>query len=132
MKKYQIYFIGMAFGICIGFCIAHLLFGITIDFTTLETQRYNRIGRVTCDSNSMGLTINCNDRLYERAVNKDEKLQIGAIYAYEDGNSSIVHRLIECEDENCSIAIFKGDNNMKGEKVLRENITHQIEKVEYG
>jgi len=99
----------------------------------LLTEEENvEVVKMACDSDSMGLMFNCGDKIIKRKLNETEKLKEGKVYTYLKGKSSIIHRLVFCSDENCTKAIFKGDNNRKAEIVGREQITHEVLGVNYG
>ena len=66
---------------------------------------YDFINTVSCNTNSMGLTMNCNDRLFVSMVDEGGELYLGRIYVYNDGNKSIVHRLVVCVDSDCNVSI---------------------------
>ena len=85
---------------------------------------------VGCNSSSMGLTLRCGDILDVKKY-EGEELEIGRIYTYQDGNESIVHRIVACQDKNCNIVIFKGDNNQKAEFVNKTQITGKVLGVKY-
>lgn len=87
--------------------------------------------KMSCESDSMGITLRCNDKLTGIRVKPTDKIQLGDIYTYsvEGKNDSIVHRAVLCEDENCSVIIFKGDNNLIAEKVDRTQIQYHIRQV---
>jgi hypothetical protein len=86
--------------------------------------------RVGCNSSSMGLTLRCGDILDIERYDGGE-LEIGRIYTYQDGNESIVHRIVACQDKNCNLVIFKGDNNQIAEFVNKTQITGKVLGVEY-
>ena len=86
-----------------------------------------------CGSDSMGLMLNCGDRIIKRKLNETEKLKEGKIYTYSKGKQSIIHRLVFCIDDNCTKAIFKGDNNKKADKIVeRSQIEYEVLGVNYG
>jgi len=97
----------------------------------IDYYAYDRVSKVSCKSNSMGLTMNCGDAVYETKVKDNDKLIPGDIYIYKKLNYTVVHRLVYCLDENCSKAVFKGDNNEKGELINRSQVIFKVEKVEY-
>ena len=116
-----------------GFVAAFAIKGIVnIDFERVSMTKYDGVTKITCGSDSMGLTFGCGDLLYYRNVKKDEELVPGEIYIYrkDDGNK-VVHRLVECIDIDCELMVFKGDNNAVGELVEREQVTKKIESVRY-
>ena len=122
----------LVLGVMAGFSIAKYITGIyQLNIDTLEMEKYDMLSPIACGSDSMGLSFRCGDMLYLEYIGQSSELQIGKIYTYKQGNSSIVHRLVECMD-NCSIAIFKGDNNPIGEKVNRSQITALVKGVRYG
>lgn len=106
--------------------------GIQVSYAPLALKNYDYGSGVGCGTDSMGLTLNCNDILYEQNVYNNTKLIPGSIYTYmTDKNASIVHRMIMCLDENCNITVFKGDNNEVGEIVPRQWINGKVVMVEY-
>jgi hypothetical protein len=98
----------------------------------LETEiNYDRVSTVDCESNSMGLTINCDDQAYIQHIDTDSVFELGGIYIYTKGNKTIIHRLVYCIDVDCNQTIFKGDNNAYGEEVNRSQIIGKVIKVAY-
>ena len=90
--------------------------------------------RTKCNSNSMGLMMDCNDKLYIQKVKPNEQLKIGQVYIYPHwkDNISVIHRLVACQNENCTKLIFKGDQNSRADPVInRSQITHILKKIEY-
>jgi len=82
------------------------------------------VSEIRCDSDSMGMTLNCDQRVRWHYVKSDEALKTGSLYIYDDpwtNDTLILHRLVGClapyNDtiiEDCtlySFLIFKGDNN---------------------
>lgn len=114
---------------CTWLIIKHTQFNtLEVIENVLNTDHVSRIG---CDSDSMGLTLNCGDKVYSREVKNDESLLKGHIYIYEKGNQSIVHRLVACIDQDCNQTVFKGDNNQVAEFVNRSQIKKKVLQVEY-
>jgi hypothetical protein len=106
--------------------------GVQINFSKLEMTSYDYTSVAGCSSDSMGLTINCNDVLYETKITNDTILNPGNIYTYTtDKNVSIAHRMIICLDSDCNMTIFKGDNNAVDEMIPREWLTGEVVMVEY-
>lgn len=106
--------------------------GVQINFSKLEITSFDYSSSVSCLSDSMGLTINCNDILYETKITNNTILNPGNIYTYTtDKNVSVAHRMIICLDNNCNMTIFKGDNNAVGEMIPREWLTGEVMMVEY-
>lgn len=120
----------------VGFSI-----GVSVDFSTTQIAQdlsasfdvvnYDYISRVGCSSNSMGTTFHCGDILYKAEVDAVDNLTIGSIYVYQFGNITVVHRLVQCVDEDCNLTVFKGDNNYKAEFVNRSDILYKVVRVEY-
>lgn len=116
--------------------IMFLLFGVQVfifasmpEVQTLVEQE--EIFRINCSSDSMGLILNCNDKVTTKKIG-DEKLSPGKIYIYKnEKNQNVIHRLVFCVDIDCNVSVFKGDNNLVGEQVLRENITHEVKEIKY-
>jgi hypothetical protein len=93
---------------------------------------------------SMMPTIQCGDSVNEYEFNQSDKLEIGKIYVYDssgskwadgfsqypNGTQNIMHRLIGCFNENCSLLIFKGDANILSEIVTRESIKYKVWSIE--
>ena len=116
-----------------GFFLALLLKAVLIvDIEAVEITKLDGSIKVSCGSDSMGLTFGCGDLLYYRDVKRDEELLPGEIYVYrKDDETKVVHRLVECVDVDCELMVFKGDNNAVGELVEREQVTKKIESVRY-
>lgn len=87
--------------------------------------------RVGCGSDSMGLTLSCNDTLEVERFNKEKKPLLGRIYIFNRTNGTTVHRLIGCVDQDCNLTIFKGDNNYIGELIRKEDILWKVKGVFY-
>lgn len=132
-----LFLLGMIFasfllGVCSVWVLAQSTERVMIDVTTGDVALYDTIGNVGCKTNSMGLTLDCGDILYQQKVLDTDVLQLGAIYTFNKGNMSVVHRLVACNDDNCSIATFKGDNNKYADVLIpRANITAKVVMVEY-
>lgn len=117
--------------ISFGFLLKHELTGTyEINMNTLTLKKFDEISRVQCTSDSMGLIISCKDKIYLRHLQKDEKLIIGEMYVYRDNNESVLHRLVQCIDD-CSIAVFKGDNNYIAEFINRSQVVKKVERIDY-
>ena len=91
---------------------------------SLLNKSYDLVSLISCDTQSMGLGLRCNKPIYSRKISIDEKLLEGEIYIYQKNNSErkIIHRLTKCFDENCSLMVFRGDNNAVGEIVYRKQV----------
>lgn len=103
------------------------------------------VSSVGCSSDSMGLTLDCNDTIYGTVINGTDHLGAGNMYVYRKENGSrVVHRLVACvksekglvvKDNDCSgTLVFRGDNNLIGELVNRSQIesdVHYIQKQMY-
>ena len=89
------------------------------------------ITSVQCGSDSMGLIINCNDKIVVEDMGVNEVLKEGAIYIYDSGNYTAIHRLIKCLDDDCNVSVFKGDNNYIGEIVNKTQITKRLIAIRY-
>lgn len=76
---------------------------------TLETKDF----QTTCDTDSMGLVLNCGDHVKSTKVEIEDKISLGRIYIYHYPNSSYIsHRVGGCADyPKCQKLIFRGDNN---------------------
>lgn len=93
----------------------------------IENKKVFNIG---CGSDSMGVLLNCGDKVL--AVPLTGVPLEGNIYIYrKNSTNTIIHRLVYCLDDNCTESIFKGDNNLRGEKVHRDNITHLVKEIHY-
>lgn len=105
--------------------------GFMMDFDLVELTKWDATGKVGCESDSMGLTLGCNDYLYQKKVTKDERLRLGDIYVYEKPgfNKTVVHRLVQIVDNHT--VLFKGDNNLMAEYVPREHVLYKVEMVKY-
>jgi hypothetical protein len=120
-------------GTILGFTFAMGLKGsVELNLDTAELSKIDYVHKVACGSDSMGLTLNCGDKVYSRILENEEKLEIGSIYIYRSSNHTIIHRLVKCLDEECSMTIFKGDNNRVAEIVNRSEILYKVIKIEYG
>jgi len=135
----ELYF-GFVVGLVLGMSIILSLTIISLDITPQKvlgldygksSGNYDRISEVGCDSDSMGLTMDCGDQVYLKYITVSDRLRPGSIYVYEDGNTSVVHRLVICVDTDCNMTVFKGDNNYIAELVDRRNITGIVTRVEY-
>ena len=115
------------------FCGCMALFPATmIDFSEASLINYDAVNRVSCSSDSMGQVLDCGDLLYiSTKIISPEQMVIGDIYTFNQGNSSIVHRLIKCMD-NCTKLIFKGDNNRIADPIVSiEDVTGKVIMVKY-
>lgn len=95
-------------------------------------DHYDRVGLISCDSDSMGLSINCGDVAYSKSITIDEELVLGEIYLYKlpDINNSVIHRYVL--DLGNGSLIFKGDNNEYAELVNREWVFAKPLYLKYG
>lgn len=116
--------------ISLGFFIGMLVKNsLLIDFKEGRIITYDATVNPSCKTNSMGLTINCNDKLYLKKFKGD--LRKGGIYIYRKNESTtVVHRLIGCVDYECNTTIFKGDNTLMGELVNKTQILYRVEMIE--
>lgn len=129
-------------GILILICVFCLIEGymlalvspetIEFDVKDLKLAKYDYHNSVSCESDSMGLTLDCNDEAYGNIVQKRDRLIVGDIYVYRRENTSIIHRLVRCLDKDCNVSVFKGDNNKVAEFVNRSQIRYHIVRVNYG
>ena len=128
-------------GLFIGFILALSSIALFVEYAEYKEeivlgktiiQSFDTIGILGCDSNSMGLTLNCRDTVYKQKVDQNETLYLGNIYTYRSwDNVSVIHRLVGCKDPDCNVAIFKGDNNRIVEFVNRSMIEYRVTMVEY-
>jgi hypothetical protein len=94
---------------------------------------------VLCDTDSMGLTIDCSHTIYGKKVLPKEQLRRGGIYVYDDGRENVrtIHRLVACykiieeilvNDVFCSeTLIFKGDNNYYADDpISRDKVLYKV------
>jgi hypothetical protein len=132
---YGVLFVGILTGLMFlaGFTLSSALKGgVTIDFERVTLQKYDSISRVGCKSDSMGLSLDCNDRLYMRNLKKNHTFTVGDIYIYQDEDSVVVHRLVKCLDDGCNKLIFKGDNNHVADPIInRSDVVSKVVQVEY-
>lgn len=149
MKKERIieemkhFIISIAFIFCIlgffGICfITFKAFTVQgYDIKMVDVLDVDKIDKVGCESNSMGMTLNCDDVVYGEYLEEGKPLDVGGIYVYEkkDFNNEtykVVHRLIKCVDYDCNMTVFKGDANVVGEFVKKEDIIYKVVRVTYG
>jgi len=118
----------LALGALVG---SSLRGGAQINLETLELVKYDRVGPVGCESDSMGLVLSCGDKLYQKKVTPKQHLREGKLYIYNMTDQLVVHRLVTCLDENCTKTVFKGDNNHIGEIVNRDQIQYEVVMVQY-
>ena len=100
-----------------------------------DIQEHLQILNISCKSYSMGLAIDCQDKVFARIVTKDEKLHEGSIYLYDRTNGDrVIHRMVKCIDKNCSRMVFKGDNNFKADAgiVGRRQVKMKVYQILYG
>ncbi len=76
---------------------------------------------ISCDSQSMGLSLNCKDSLFTELVTENSMLIEGDIYIYTKNEKIIVHRLVKCLDDQCNRSIFKGDNNYVADDIVEKS-----------
>lgn len=109
--------------VALGFVFAQI---VTPQYIDLQlSEEWTTVG---CNSDSMGLVLNCNDKLDLEKFTGD--IELGEIYIYRKPNKTVVHRAAFCI-ENCSMVVFRGDNNPKGEIVNRSDIIYRVIGVEY-
>lgn len=95
---------------------------------------YAKVVVIDCNSNSMGMAMDCNDKTLNTVVHRWDWLYEGDVYIYKEPINEtdydlIVHRLIY--KINDTHLVFKGDNNKRGELVRRKNVMYHVEGVEY-
>lgn len=123
-------------------------------FIISENQTVNETGSKTynaplsCETNSMGLTITCGMMDVYSDVRPNETLHVGRIYSYKteefmnincERNTQfgcgtydhIIHRLVACLDDDCNRTVFKGDNNPTAEIVNRDRIDRKTIALQY-
>lgn len=113
-------------------CLA-LLAGYYIIHTkeTITTQPIQTI-TIGCASNSMGLLAGCNDKAIVEQYNQKEKLQEGQIYIFQyNTTTTAIHRFIKCMDDNCTTALFKGDNKYIGEIRERKKVYYKVIGIQF-
>ena len=97
-----------------------------VDTGDFLDHKYDVVSKISCGSDSMGLSFKCSDVVYSRKVLINETMIPGEVYIYTDPDpnktNKIIHRLAVCLDENCSRMVFRGDNNAVGEIVNRSQI----------
>lgn len=121
--------------ILIGFCLALLTPTGVVDTATGDFTRYDTITHVGCSSDSMGLSLNCNDRLYLLEDLEDHDYTVGSIFVfkspYNEGGRT-VHRLIMCLDPDCNEMIFKGDNSRVADPIInKEDVIGKVVMKKY-
>jgi hypothetical protein len=132
-KHFIILFIVLVGSVTTGYFLGHAIAGSdkTFDRVMTDVTDYDYVSRIDCDSNSMGLTINCDDIAYISLLKEGETLYPGYLYSYKKKNYNVLHRLVYCLDSDCNMSIFKGDNNAVGEKVNRSMINGRVVSVKY-
>ena len=100
----------------------------------LNASEYLIKSQISCDSQSMGLLLNCKDTIFSRILDEEEKLKEGKIYKYRSPNGYyVIHRLVKCIDENCDLLVFKGDNNFIADTIIqRSEVEHEVVQIRYG
>ena len=90
--------------------------------------------KISCESDSMGLIMNCKDTIYSKLVTEKTKLREGRIYTYRvNENKSRIHRLLKCLDKKCTKLLFKGDANRFVDKIVNRNqIEKEVYQIKYG
>jgi hypothetical protein len=105
------------------------------ELTFAYTQEIDGKTTVACGSDSMGLDFDCGDVLYYRNLKSNEELIEGKIYLYKhpfEENKTISHRLVKDCSDGCYGMIFKGDNNLISDPIVkREDVQKEILGVEY-
>lgn len=76
---------------------------------------------ISCETQSMGLTLNCKDNLFTELITESSVLIEGDIYIYNRNGQTIVHRLVKCLDNQCNQSIFKGDNNYVADDIVEKS-----------
>lgn len=98
----------------------------------VEMQEIDGITNIACSSDSMGLLMNCGDRLYYKDLKTNDELVDGEIYIFKSpyvNGTTAVHRLIW---HNESHAIFKGDNNLVADPLIhRSDVLKIIVGIKY-
>lgn len=113
---------------------------ISLDHPYSHTFSYDRIGNITCNSDSMGLMFRCGDLVYKTTVSLNDSVYRGRVYTYNKTNSSVIHRLTGCytmennsvvDDPECNdFLVFTGDNNRRSDDIVqRESIL--LQEVQY-
>lgn len=89
---------------------------------------------VGCDSDSMGLVIDCLNRHYVKEVAGESDMVLGQIYVFNrsEDNTPTMHRyVLDCTD-GCFGYIFKGDNNyIADDPVPSDKIRYHLVEVRY-
>lgn len=91
------------------------------------------VANISCKSDSMGLVLNCGDKVELEPFNGN--LKVGRIYVFNstkvwnETNMTVIHRFVGCVDEDCNVTIFKGDNNLNAELVKRSDILYEVKKI---
>lgn len=137
LNKSQVLDILLVF-LIISLLIVSFIFGlnlrgtIELDLNKLEMKRYEYYAPISCESDSMGLTLDCKDTAYGEVVRANDEIIRGDIYVYESGNSSVIHRLVNCVNNDCSgTLVFKGDANRVAEFVNRTKLRYHIIRIDY-
>ena len=104
------------------------------DVEDLNASEHLIKSQITCDSQSMGLLLDCEDTVFSRILDDEEKLKEGKIYKYRNTKGYyIIHRLVKCLDENCETLVFKGDNNFIADNIIqRSEVEHEVVQIRYG
>ena len=100
-----------------------------------NTPTYTNTAIVTCNTNSMGLGLSCDDIVYLKTVRDEDILKEGKIYTFKNPikeNETTVHRLVKDCTDGCFGYIFKGDNNKNADPVIqKEDILIEVIMVKY-
>lgn len=139
---FALLFVGMV--VFMGFGgVMQLLIASSVPDTVLSVSSdasgvvggYDVRSTLTC-SGSMLPMLDCGDLLYGRYVSDDEYLKTGGVYVYNGTptlmSERVVHRLIGCANDDCSLLVFKGDHNEYADPVVdRSDLLWEVEYVRF-
>lgn len=130
----------------LGFATAVLCFSLFATFQTYQVndrtiiantliESYDTLGRVSCESQSMGLMLDCKSTtLYYKQLRPEDPVYEGRVYLYEkDADTLVIHRLMGSIGLDNEQYIFKGDANeyYDDELVNRSQILYELKAITY-
>ena len=137
-ERHISYGIGLATGaLFIFILLLGVLLGSRYDLwlleASMEVESYDRVSDISCNSYSMGWEYSCGGKAYLREFNGT--VVIGRVYVFKPKwkeDSLVIHRAVDCDTEDCSVVVFKGDaNKVADAPVLKEDILYEVVRVDY-